>query len=215
MALGGIGAWGIGSSAYGWGYMPYSNPYYADPGVVAAAEAPIYDYSQPLSTEASPPEESAADQAVQGFDAARAAFLAGNYDQALQQTDQALKSFPTDAAMHEFRALCLFALRRYDESAATLYAVLSAGPGWDWTTMARLYPNVDVYTAQIRALEAYISGQPTSASARFVLAYHYLTQGHNESAVDQLREVLKLQPSDRLAAQIVAQLSASSARVLT
>ena len=86
---------------------------------------------------------------MQTFDAARAAFKAGNYAEALQQTDQALKALPNDAAINEFRALCLFALKQYDQAAATLYAVLSAGPGWDWTTLSGLYPSVDVYTEQV------------------------------------------------------------------
>jgi tetratricopeptide (TPR) repeat protein len=225
LALGGIGAWGIGSSLWNWGYMPYSNPYYGAPGLIdqgvvvdqpAGAAAPVvYDYSQPLSTEAIPPEDATTDQAVQVFDAGRTAFLAGNYAEALQQTDAALKVLPSDAAIHEFRALCLFALKQYDPAAATLYAVLSAGPGWDWTTLVRLYPGVDVYTAQLRDLEAYITAHPQSASARFVLSYHYLTQGHTENAVEELKEVLKLQPSDRLSAQIVAQLSGGAAEAQT
>ena len=41
---------------------------------------------------------------------------------------------PNDASLHEFRALVLFALGQYEQAAATLYAVLSNGPGWDWTT---------------------------------------------------------------------------------
>jgi tetratricopeptide (TPR) repeat protein len=220
LALGGIGAWGIGSSIYNWGYMPYSNPYYGGGGAVVAqpgvVDQPVmvsaYDYSQPLATEAPPPDETVADPAIQTFDAARAAFLAGNYTEALQKTDEALKTLPNDAAIHEFRALCLFALKQYDQAAATLYAVLSAGPGWDWTTLIRLYPDVDTYTAQQRALEAYIGSHPESASARFVLAYHYLTQGHTEAAVEELKEVLKLQPSDHLSTQLVAQLSGDTAK---
>jgi hypothetical protein len=229
LAVGGIGAWGIGSAVYSWGYRPYVNPYYvvAEPVVIqqpvpttvvvqqpvpvqqpaAVVEAAPIDYSQPLSTSAAPPEPTTADPAMQTFDAARAAFKAGNHAEALQQTDQALKALPNDAAINEFRALCLFALKQYDQAAATLYAVLSAGPGWDWTTLSGLYPSVDVYTEQVRALEDYRNSQPQSASARFVLAYHYLTQGHTEAAVEELKEVVKLQPGDQLSAQLVAQLS--------
>jgi tetratricopeptide (TPR) repeat protein len=144
---------------------------------------------------------------MQTFDAARAAFKAGNYAEALRQTDLVLQSLPNDAAINEFRALCVFALKQYDQAASTLYAVLSVGPGWDWTTLSGLYPSVDVYTEQVRALEDYRSVQPQSASARFVLAYHYLTQGHTEAAVEELKEVVKLQPGDQLSAQLVAQLS--------
>ncbi len=227
LAVGGIGAWGIGSAVYSWGYRPYVNPYYvvAQPVVIQqpvpttvvveqpvpvqqpVVEAAPIDYSQPLNTSAAPPEPTTADPAMQMFDAARAAFKAGNYAEALQQTDQVLKTLPSDAAINEFRALCLFALKQYDQAAATLYAVLSAGPGWDWTTLSGLYPSVDVYTEQVRALEEYRTAQPQSASARFVLAYHYFTQGHTEAAVVELKEVVKLQPGDQLSAQLVAQLS--------
>ena len=130
-------------------------------------------------------DESVADPAMALFDAGRASFKQGNYADALQQTDAALATLPNDTTLHEFRALCLFALGRYDEAAATLYAVLSVGPGWDWTTLIGLYPDVDVYTAQLRALEDYCNANPNSAPARFVLAYHYLTQGHTDAAVDR------------------------------
>ena len=184
----------------------------ADAQPTQAVLQPPVDYAQPLSTSAPPPEPAAADPAVQTFDEGRAAFKEGNYALALQKTDQALKTLPSDAAMHEFRALCLFALKQYEQSASTLYAVLSAGPGWDWTTMSGLYPSVDVYTGQLRGVEDYRGAHPDSAPARFVLAYHYLTQGHTENAVDELKEVVKLQPSDQLSAQLVAQLSGASAK---
>ena len=140
------------------------------------------------------------------FDAARESFKQGNYDQALAQADDALKTLPNDTALHEFRALCLFALKRYDEAAATLYAVLSVGPGWDWATLVGLYPDVEVYTAQLRALEAYCDANPTSAAARFVLGYHYLTQGHTEAAATVLKQVVALMPNDTLSAKLARQL---------
>ena len=58
----------------------------------------------------------------------------------LQKTDEALAKLPNDTTLHEFRGLCLFALGRYDEAAATVYAVLSVGPGWDWTTLDQPLP---------------------------------------------------------------------------
>ena len=165
-----------------------------------------YDYSQPIDTTGAPASATVADPAMATFDAARASFKQGDYDQALQQTDDALAKLPNDTALHEFRALCLFALGRYDEAAATLYAVLSVGPGWDWTTLIGLYPDVDVYTAQLRALEAYCNANPTRPPPRFVLAYHYLTQGHTEAAVDVLKQVVALKPSDTLSAKLLRQL---------
>ena len=47
---------------------------------------------------------------------------------------------------------------------------------------------------------------PQSAAAQFVLAYHYLTQGHAEAAVKQFKIVSTLQPKDQLSAQLVQQL---------
>ena len=47
---------------------------------------------------------------------------------ALERVDQAIKAMPDDPSLHEFR-LILFALRRCDEAAGELYAVLSIQPG--------------------------------------------------------------------------------------
>ena len=131
-----------------------------------------YDYSQPINTVSAAPAESVTDDAATLFGSARDSFKQGNYELALQQANDALAKTPNDTALHEFRGLCLFALGRYDEAATTLYAVLAAGPGWDWPTLIGLYPNVDVYTTQFRALEAYCKANPQSATSRFVLAYH-------------------------------------------
>ena len=106
--------------------------------------------------------------------------------------------------MHEFLALAYFAQGKYQQAAAPLYAVLSVRPGWDWTTLSGMYPDVDTYTRQLRALEAYVKANPDSAQAHFVLAYQYLTQGHDPNAVAQLKEVVRLQPGDTLSAQIIA-----------
>lgn len=220
-ALGGLAGWGLGTGMYGWGYGSYVNPYYTSPTVVVqqpvvadgtTAPTPVFNYSQPIDTGAPAPDQDAIAPAMSTFDQARQAFYAGDDDKALALTDQALKATPNDANLHEFRALDLFALGRYDESAAVLYAVLSVGPGWDWTTLIGLYPSVDVYTKQLRALEAYRDQHPQSAAARFVLAYHYLTQGHSEDALAQLKEVAKLQPNDQLAAQLVKVLSSDGSQ---
>lgn len=213
MGLGfGLASWGFGSCLYGMGYMPYYNPYYGYGygGTTVVVNQPImavpYDYSQPIDTTVAAAPESVIDPAMARFDAAREAFKQGQYDQALAQADEALKALPNDTALHEFRALCLFALVRYNEAAATLYAVLAVGPGWDWATLIGLYPNVDVYTTQLRALEAYCDKNLNAAPPRFVLAYHYLTQGHVEAAATVFKQVVALVPNDTLSARLVRQL---------
>jgi tetratricopeptide (TPR) repeat protein len=203
----GLSSWMFGPMLYNWGYSNYYNPYYGGYGGNTVVAQPIvYDYSQPIDPQSAAPAETVVSQSMTTFDSAREAFKGGDYSRALDVVDQALKTTPNDAALHEFRALCLFALKRYDEAAATLYAVLSVGPGWDWTTLIGLYGDPETYTQQLRALEGYCSQNPQSAPARFVLAYQYLTQGHAEAAVRQLQIVTSLQPKDQLAAQLVQQL---------
>ena len=203
---------------YGWGYSGYSNPYYgggSGSGGVSAVQqptaAPGSDYSQPISTTAAAPEQTVATQAASAYDQARAAFKAGDYAQAVQLDQQALGQTPNDTEMHEFLALAYFAQGKYPQAAVPLYAVLSVRPGWNWTTVSGMYPDVDTYTGQLRALEAYVRSNPDSAQPRFVLAYQYLAQGHDPEAIAQLKEVVKLQPGDTVSAQIIAAFQPSGA----
>jgi tetratricopeptide (TPR) repeat protein len=198
---------------WSWGYWPYYNPYYA--GVVVDGGATI-DYGQPIvvaQAAASPPAIpaglTAEQQATPLLDAARNAFLQGDYKTALAQIDQAIAQVPNDTVLHEFRGQVLFALGRYKEAAAADYAVLSAGPGWDWTTLSALYPNVDVYTAQLRALEQYAKSNPAASEARFLLAENYLTCGYTDAAAAELKAVVQLNPKDQLSAQLLNSLSAA------
>ena len=147
-------------------------------------------------------------QATPLLDAARNAFMQGNYPTALAQVDQAIAQVPNDTVLHEFRGLVLFALGRYKEAAAADYAVLSAGPGWDWTTLSGLYPNVDVYTGQLRALEQYAKSHPAASEAKFLLAENYLTCGYTDAAATQFKEVVRLNPKDQLSAQLLNSISA-------
>src|SRR5271165_1829922 len=72
----GVGAWGMGSPMYGWGYSNYNNAYYGLPqagsGQLAAPTqariADRYDYSQPISTTAAAPAAPVAARATAGFD---------------------------------------------------------------------------------------------------------------------------------------------------
>ena len=153
----------------------------------------------------------ASDQATQLLDAAAAAFGQGDYTGALAQCDQAIAKLPNDPLLHEFRGLTLFALHRYKEAAGTIYAVLSVGPGWDWTTLVSLYPDIDVYTQQLRDLEQYVNAHRDEADARFLLAYQYLTCGHTDAAASQFKAAVELDPKDQLSAQLLAALTTTEA----
>ena len=207
--------WGLAPVASNWLYSGYANPYNAALLVAqpAVASTAVYDYSQPINVAATPPDATAADSTEQVFSAARDSFKAGDYQRALDLADQVLKQTPNVAVVHEFRALALFALDRYDEAAAVAYAVLSAGPGWNWSTLVGLYPSVDPYTDQLRALEAYAASNPNSSSGRFLLAYHYMIEGHDDLAATQFERVTQLLPQDQLSASFVKALRKSSEQV--
>lgn len=218
----GLGAWALGSIMYGSGYASYSNPYYVDSGSTAA----YYDYSQPITVINQQPQEpvtvAAAEptaattvatsseeppspeiqEASSHLDLAQDAFRNGDYAGAAREIDVAIKAMPRDVTLHEFRALVFFATGDYTQAAATLYAVLSAGPGWNWTTVSGLYPRTATYTEQLRELENYVKANPKSADSRFVLAYHYMVCGHTDEAVRQFGQLVKLQPDDQLSAQL-------------
>ncbi len=145
------------------------------------------------------------------LDASRTAFAQGDYAGALSACNQAVAKLPNSGPAHEFRALILFALKRYDEAAGPVYAVLSAGPGWDWATLSSMYPDVSAYTQQLRALEQYVNEHPNSPAARFLLAYHYMCCGFSDAAATQLKAVVQLNPKDQLSAQLLSAMTSKTA----
>lgn len=197
----GYGGWGLGNVLYRSGYSSYYNPYWGS-GVAIGSSNYAYDYAQPVyvtSTETAP-----ADVANRDFDAARQAFKANDYDSALALVNKAIKESPNDEVLHEFRSLTQFALRDYNGAAATIHSVLAVGPGWDWTTMASLYSEVGEYTAQLRALESFSKSKPADAASQFLLGYHYMTTGHPEHAAKKFSAVVKIQPKDQVARDLLA-----------
>jgi tetratricopeptide (TPR) repeat protein len=167
--------------------------------------------SAAAAPEAAPALDPKTKAAMDSFAAARDAFKAGDYARAQAEIDKGIALFTGDPVMHEFRALTLFAQGKYQEAAATLYAVLARGPGWDWDTMRSLYPDTDTYTRQLRALEAYVREHLTDSAARFVLAYQYLVTRQTDAAIRQLQEVVKLTPANTLAADMLKALTTPQA----
>jgi tetratricopeptide (TPR) repeat protein len=215
-ATAGLTWWGANALASTFGCGDYYNPYYeetsavsyADPVVTLPVEVVAPASDQPASNQ--PP--SALQQAIDKFDQARAAFLQNDYQNALKLTDEAVAKLPHDAVLHEFRSLVLFAMQRYPESAAAIHAVLAVGPGWDGKTLSSLYPDIETYTAHLRALEAARNMNLKAADLRFLVGYHYLTCGYPTEALSEFREAAKLQPKDEVAAALVATLSPRDAK---
>jgi tetratricopeptide (TPR) repeat protein len=180
--------------------------YNVAPEVVEGAEQPAAQpVVQPSPQPQEPPEQTAA---YQLFDQAREAFKKGDYAAALRADEQAIQTLPKDPVMHEFAALCLFAMGDYSRAAAILNSLLAAAPGMDWTTMEGLYPDSDTYTKQLRALEAHCRQRRDDTAAAFVLGYHYLVLGDNKAAANAMRHVVSQKPGDLVAKQILDALTA-------
>ena len=119
----GLSPWAYGSQIYNMGYAGYSNPYYngatlasarfteGSPGTGATiasarfseggsgtstSQAAPYDYSQPIDSPATPPQQSATQEAQGAFDQSRTAFKNGDYAQARSLCDKALQKLPDD-----------------------------------------------------------------------------------------------------------------------
>jgi tetratricopeptide (TPR) repeat protein len=137
-------------------------------------------------------------------------FKQRNYLAALEAANRAVADQPGDGALHEYRALVLFALGRYGEAAGVLNPVLASGPGWDWTTMVTLYGAQETYTDQLRKLEAFSQARPDDAAARFLLGYHYLVCGHLDRAAVQFEAAAASQPADGVSKQLAELCKASS-----
>jgi TolA-binding protein len=171
-----------------------------------ASSAPTPALTPPPTPEP-PKEEPPADPAVRDaialMDEARAAFAKGEYALAQQLIEKGIQKLPGDATLHEFRALTQFAQKKYKDAAATIYAVLNAGPGWNWDTLKSFYSSEETYKQHLRALEAYARDNPKAPEIRFLLAYHYLVLDAKEAAISQLEQTVRFSPKDQLSVMLL------------
>jgi len=209
------------SSWYGYGYPSYgygpSYGYYSyGPDYGYAAAAPVYmgGYAPPPDVggdaAAAPAAPAVADEAApngdwgdQFINSAREAFLKHEYANALRLAGHAAVETPNDAKVHELLALALFALKDYRAANMEAHAALALAPAADWPTLYRCYEDLPTYHQQLKDLEAYVRAHPDAADARFVLAYHYLMQGHKAAARVQFEMVLAKVPQDQVAAKLL------------
>jgi hypothetical protein len=210
----GLIGWSLGTMIYDTGYRTYHNPYHARP--VRAHRGGQVTYTQPITRVAvdSAPEDDAQVEELtrksESFVAeSQAAFKQDNYLVALELAEKAIEESPGDGALHEYRALVLFALGQYGEAAGVLNPVLASGPGWDWATMVALYDSQQTYTDQLQKLEAYSEQKPDAADTHFLLGYHYMVCGHLDLAAPQFDLAAKLMPADSVSKEL-AELCRSS-----
>lgn len=202
----GLAGWGLGSVAYDTGYNTYSNPYETPPVTYRGMS---HSYSEPIAVASASRAPEPAERAEvkeqlsdESMNRAREYFLESNYTSALQMVDEAIAFTPSDPVLHEFRALNLFALGRYQDAAGVLNPILASGPGWDWDTMIGFYASDDVYTRQLRRLENHVEVNPNTADARFLLGYHYMVGGYLPEAREMFDQVTQIEPKDSIAAQL-------------
>jgi tetratricopeptide (TPR) repeat protein len=201
----GIGVWSLGNMIYNMGYQSYRNPYPAP-----KVENTYITYTQPVSVAAAanPPgdEEAAATaeaKSAEALEASRAAFKSGDYVTALSKADEAIGYVPGDVTMHEYRALCYFALGKFGEAAGVLNPVLASGPGWSWDTMIGFYDGSSAYNDQLKKLEDYAKSSG-KAHGHFLLGYHYMVCGHLEKSNEQFAKASEMEPGDSISRQLAA-----------
>ncbi len=200
----GIAVWSLGNMVYDMGYNSYKNPYPAPP-----VQNTTIVYTQPLSVTAAanPPGDdktatTAQTKSGEIMERSRTAFKKGDFVTAMSSVDEALSYTPGDVTLHEYRALVLFALGKFSDAAGVLNPVLASGPGWGWETMVSFYDSSSTYTAQLRKLEEYSKGKPTTAEGHFLLGYHYMVSDHMDQAYTEFATTAKLQPADSISRQL-------------
>ena len=210
----GLVGWSLGKLIFDSGYQTYSNPYPAQP--VPSSKGSQVTYTQPITVVAAqtaPADEDAGkmtELSESYIATSQEFFKQRDYLKALDAANKAVGEAPGDGALHEYRALVLFALGKYSEAAGVLNPVLAGGPGWDWTTMVSLYNSQQTYMTQLESLENYSAAKPDAADARFLLGYHYMVCGYLDRATIEFAEAAKLQPADSVSAQLRDLTSASS-----
>lgn len=211
----GLAGWGLGSLIYDSGYLSYYNPYVLEPLVVGDSRI---TYTEPIPNVAARNAPAAEDVGRMTAKSesyvvdSQAAFKACDYLRALELADKAVAAAPGDGALHEYRALVLFALGKYAEAAGVLNPVLAGGPGWNWATMISLYDSQQPYNSQLQSLERYSKAMPQAADAHFLLGYHYMVGTRLALAHAEFAEAARLQPADSVSAQLRDLTGASSVK---
>jgi len=203
----GLIGWSLGTMIYDTGYRSYYNPYQARPVYISGNSQ--VTYTEPITQVAvrsAPKEDTEVQEITRKSESligeSQTAFKQRNYLVALELADKAIAESPGDGALHEYRALILFALGKYGEAAGVLNPVLASGPGWDWSTMIALYDAQQTYTDQLQNLEAYTEQKPDSADSHFLLGYHYMVCGHLDLATPQFDEAVRLMPKDSVSKEL-------------
>ena len=185
MGLGwGLSSWGYGSCLYGMGYMPYYNPYYG--GGAASRARPCPTTIPSRSTPRAAPADGAVAEPGDGPLRRRPRVVPARELRrrpASRPTRPWRSSPTTPPCTSSARSACSprAATTRPPRPSTPCSRSGPAGTG------RRSSVSIPASTSTRRSSapsKAYCGAHRDSATARFVLAYHYLTQGHTDAAVD-------------------------------
>ncbi len=203
--------WGIAPPAWGprsmqmapWGvFAPpplYGRSYYAPPqpmghqitptGPNGYTYEPVYAPAQSNAAPASLAAPAPAVAAQSGYERALALFRAGRYDAVLLETGAIVLVNPDDGRAQLLESHALFALGRFDESAAALRRFLLVTPEAQWPALLagpRDEYRATRYSTHLAALERHLQVRPTDVDVKLLLAYHAGNVGLVQQAVMQL-----------------------------
>jgi tetratricopeptide (TPR) repeat protein len=153
-----------------------------------------------------------APSALQPIDEALRMFRAGRFADVISRCELIELDDPRNAFAHVLDSHALFALGRFEESAAALGRGLSVLPEEHWAWLIGRYRDFyppSSYTGLLEKLERYVSENPRDASAHRLLGYHAGMLGQTQSALEHLKAAITLEPNDELSPRLMQRLSAS------
>ena len=199
----GYGGWGgYGYGSYGYpvtGTYLYANA--AVPTVTVqspAVQAPAAQAPAANQAPALPADQ--AERADRYVAAGEQSFRAGKYEDALRDWQHAMVDDPNNGGVVLLMSQALFAVGQWDAAANTLQGAMQMLPESEWGTVLKnykeLYPDVAVYTKQIRTAEEARDAAPDDPALRFLLGYHFGYLNYPKHAVQELDKALDIEPRD-------------------
>ena len=186
-------------------------PAVAAPAVAApAVAAPAVSVARPVAI---PPANVPQSNGPRPIDEALRAFQAGRFAEVVERCELMTLDQPRDGFAHVLESHALFALGRYDESAAALSRGLSVLPEEQWAWLIgqyRAFYPPSSYTGLLEKLEKQVADQPRNAASQRLLGYHAGMLGQTQSALEHLRAAVTLEPSDELSPRLMRRWSSAA-----
>lgn len=211
--------YGLSSFAYGYPYYCYSpvstyTNYYTTYGYDSTPQVvdnPAVQAPQMLAQNVAKPVDPDNEHLAEAIDFAGRGeedFRNRRYDSAIRNWQHALVDDPRNGALVMLMAQALFAAEQYNEAAGAVQQGMRMLPQEKWGTVVenytQIYPNIQDYTDQLRALEKARNESLEQPALRFLLGYHYGYLGYPKQAVRELTKCVELAPQDQMGKILLA-----------